>query len=114
MLDYQLGNEAGIKSAAILISGENAYGYLKGETGVHRLVRISPFDASKSRHTSFASVEATPEILDDDSIEIKEEDLSMFSFKERMSMLYLATSHLNNVIVIPSGEYIISSLTFLK
>ena len=70
ILDYQVGNEAGLKSASILISGENAYGYLKGESGVHRLVRISPFDSNKSRHTSFASVEATPEILDDNEVVI--------------------------------------------
>lgn len=81
VLDYQEGNEAGIKSASILISGENAYGYLKGESGVHRLVRISPFDASKSRHTSFASVEATPEIIDDDEIIIKDEDLKIDTYR---------------------------------
>ena len=81
VLDYQDGNEAGIKSASILISGENAFGYLKSETGVHRLVRISPFDASKSRHTSFASVEATPEILDDDEIVIKDEDIRIDTYR---------------------------------
>lgn len=81
VLDYQEGNEAGIKSASILISGENAFGYLKGESGVHRLVRISPFDASKSRHTSFASVEATPEILDDDEITIDEKDLNIDTYR---------------------------------
>ena len=81
VLDYQEGNEAGIKSASILISGENAFGYLKGESGVHRLVRISPFDASKSRHTSFASVEATPEILDDDEINIDEKDLNIDTYR---------------------------------
>lgn len=81
VLDYQVGNEAGIKSASILISGENAFGYLKGETGVHRLVRISPFDANKSRHTSFASVEVTPEILDDNEIVIKDEDLKIDTYR---------------------------------
>ena len=81
VLDYQIGNEAGIKSASILISGENAFGYLKGESGVHRLVRISPFDANKSRHTSFASVEATPEVLDDDEVIIKEEDLKIDTYR---------------------------------
>ncbi len=81
VLDYQEGNEAGIKSASILISGENAFGYLKGESGVHRLVRISPFDANKSRHTSFASVEATPEILDDNEIIIKDEDLKIDTYR---------------------------------
>ena len=81
VLDYQVGNEAGIKSASILISGENAFGYLKGESGVHRLVRISPFDANKSRHTSFASVEATPEVIDDDEVIIKEEDLKIDTYR---------------------------------
>ena len=81
ILDYQVGNEAGIKSASILISGENAFGYLKGESGVHRLVRISPFDANKSRHTSFASVEATPEVIDDDEVIIKEEDLKIDTYR---------------------------------
>ena len=81
ILDYQVGNEAGIKSASILISGENAYGYLKGESGVHRLVRISPFDSNKSRHTSFASVEATPEILDDNEVIIKDEDLKIDTYR---------------------------------
>lgn len=81
ILDYQVGNEAGLKSASILISGENAYGYLKGESGVHRLVRISPFDSNKSRHTSFASVEATPEILDDNEVVIKEEDLKIDTYR---------------------------------
>lgn len=81
VLDYQAGNEAGIKSASILISGENAFGYLKGESGVHRLVRISPFDANKSRHTSFASVEATPEIIDDEQIIIKDEDLKIDTYR---------------------------------
>lgn len=81
VLDYQAGNEAGIKSASMLISGENAFGYLKGESGVHRLVRISPFDANKSRHTSFASVEATPEIIDDEQIIIKDEDLKIDTYR---------------------------------
>ena len=81
VLDYQEGNEAGMKSASILISGENAFGYLKGESGVHRLVRISPFDSNKSRHTSFASVEATPEIIDDQEIVIKDEKLKIDTFR---------------------------------
>ena len=62
ILDYLDGDEAGIKSASILIEGENAYGFLKSEAGVHRLVRVSPFDASGRRHTSFASLEVMPEI----------------------------------------------------
>ncbi len=77
VLDYLDGDEAGIKSVTMLIEGENAYGYLKGENGVHRLVRVSPFDASGRRHTSFASVEVMPEFNDDISIEIKEEDIKV-------------------------------------
>ncbi len=80
ILDYQEGNEAGLKSASILISGENAYGFLKSENGVHRLVRISPFDANKSRHTSFASVEVIPEI-NDDNVVIKDEDLKIDTYR---------------------------------
>lgn len=75
VLDYQEEEEAGIKSATILVEGEKAYGYLKGEKGVHRLVRISPFDAGARRHTSFASVEVMPQFNDDIEIEIKPEDL---------------------------------------
>lgn len=75
VLDYQDGEEAGIKSATILIEGEKAYGYLKGEKGVHRLVRISPFDAGARRHTSFSSVEVMPQFNDEIEIEIKPEDL---------------------------------------
>lgn len=71
------GEEAGIKSALLLIKGENAYGYLKRESGVHRLVRISPFDANKRRHTSFASVTVTPEFSNIPSIEINEADLKI-------------------------------------
>ena len=71
-LDYQKGEEAGIKSATLMVRGQNAYGFLRAESGVHRLVRISPFDASGRRHTSFASVYAYPDL--DDSIEVKIED----------------------------------------
>lgn len=77
VLDYQSGDEAGIKSVSLLIKGINAYGYLKNEKGVHRLVRLSPFDSSNRRHTSFASVEVTPEIEQDSSIEIDEKDLKI-------------------------------------
>ena len=77
VLDYQDGDEAGIKSAAIRIEGDNAYGYLKSEHGVHRLVRISPFDANARRQTSFASLEVMPEITADMSVEIREEDIKM-------------------------------------
>ncbi len=76
-LDYLDGDVAGIKSATILVEGENAYGYLHGEMGIHRLVRISPFDSSGRRHTSFASLEVMPEINDDVDVEIREEDIKM-------------------------------------
>lgn len=76
-LDFVEGDEAGLKSISLLIEGENAYGYLKGESGVHRLVRVSPFDASGRRHTSFASIEVIPEIENDDEIEIRDEDIKM-------------------------------------
>jgi peptide chain release factor 2 len=75
ILDTQYGDEAGIKSATMVITGEYAYGYLKAEIGVHRLVRISPFDSNKRRHTSFASIFVCPEIEDAIEIEIKDEDL---------------------------------------
>lgn len=77
VVDRQEGEEAGIKNATILLSGDHPYGYLKAESGVHRLVRISPFDANKRRHTSFASVFVSPEIDDDVQIEINEGDLSI-------------------------------------
>ena len=81
MLDFLDGDEAGLKSATILIEGENAYGYLKNESGVHRLVRVSPFDSSGRRHTSFASLEVMPEITDDMNIEVREEDIKMDVFR---------------------------------
>ena len=81
VVDYQPGEEAGVKSATILIKGDYAYGYLKHERGVHRLVRISPFDASHRRHTSFASVNVIPEIEDDVDIEIKPEDIRIDTFR---------------------------------
>ncbi|MBQ4381773.1 MAG: peptide chain release factor 2 [Oscillospiraceae bacterium] len=81
LLDWQDGDEAGIKSASIKIEGENAYGYLKSESGVHRLVRISPFDASGRRQTSFAAVETMPEITDNNEIEIRDEDIEMQVFR---------------------------------
>ena len=77
ILDYLDGDEAGLKSADIMIEGENAYGFLKGEAGVHRLVRISPFDAAGRRHTSFSAVEVIPEITDDVEVEIRPEDIEM-------------------------------------
>ena len=81
MLDRLDGEEAGIKSATLAVRGDYAYGYLKGETGVHRLVRISPFDAAKRRHTSFASVDVYPEIDDDVEIEINDKDLRVDTYR---------------------------------
>lgn len=77
VLDYQDGDEAGLKSCSVLIKGDLAYGYLKGESGVHRLVRISPFDSAGRRHTSFASVEVSPEFNDEIDIVIEEKDLEI-------------------------------------
>ncbi len=76
-VDYLDGEEAGLKSAVLLIEGENAYGYLKSESGVHRLVRVSPFDSSGRRHTSFASLEVMPEIDNTIEVEIRPEDIKM-------------------------------------
>ncbi len=80
-LDYLEGEEAGIKSVTFEIVGENAYGYMKGEMGVHRLVRISPFDAGGRRHTSFASLEVLPEITDDIQIDINPDDLRVDTYR---------------------------------
>ena len=80
-LDYLDGDEAGIKSATISIEGENAYGFLKSENGIHRLVRISPFDASGRRHTSFAAIEVMPAITDEADIEIRSEDLKVDTYR---------------------------------
>ena len=77
LMDYLDGDEAGLKSATIMIEGENAYGFLKSENGIHRLVRISPFDAAGRRHTSFAALEVMPEITDDSEIELRDEDIKM-------------------------------------
>ena len=76
-MDYLEGDEAGLKSASIMVEGMNAYGFLKSENGVHRLVRISPFDANARRQTSFAAVEVIPEITDDIEVEIRPEDIEM-------------------------------------
>ncbi len=81
VLDMLRDYEAGIKSATLLIEGENAYGYLKSEKGVHRLVRISPFDTAGKRHTSFASVDVMPELDDDITVEIDEEDLKIDTYR---------------------------------
>ncbi|HEX6593051.1 MAG TPA: peptide chain release factor 2 [Bacillota bacterium] len=80
-LDYLPGDEAGVKSVTLLIKGHNAYGYLKAEKGVHRLVRISPFDSSGRRHTSFVSCDVTPEMTDDVDIEIKNEDIKIDTYR---------------------------------
>jgi len=84
-LDYLAGDEAGIKSVTFSVSGEYAYGYLKGEQGVHRLVRISPFDAGGRRHTSFASVEVLPEITEDIQIDINPDDLRIDTYRASRS-----------------------------
>ena len=81
LLDYQSAEDAGIKGVTFIVEGPYAYGYLKGETGVHRLVRISPFDAAKRRHTSFASVFVYPEVEEDIEVEIKKEDLKIETYR---------------------------------
>ncbi len=80
-LDYEDGDEAGIKTATLMISGENAYGYLRSEHGVHRLVRISPFDSNARRQTSFAAVEVMPDLPDDVEVDIRPEDVEMQVFR---------------------------------
>lgn len=81
LLDFLSGEEAGVKSATLLVEGYNAYGHLKAERGVHRLVRISPFDSAKRRHTSFSSLDVVPEIDDDIEVEIDPEDLKIDTFR---------------------------------
>ena len=81
MVDLMQGEEAGVKSVTFLVQGPFAYGYMKAENGVHRLVRISPFDSNKRRHTSFASVEIIPEVDDDIKIDVKESDLRVDVFR---------------------------------
>jgi peptide chain release factor 2 len=81
MLDYQPGDEAGLKSATVLVSGEHAYGLLSAEAGVHRLVRISPFDQAARRHTSFASVYVWPELPEDVDVEIDEKDIRIDTYR---------------------------------
>ncbi len=80
-LDYQAGDEAGIKSVTLLVKGHNAYGYLKSEKGVHRLVRISPFDSAKRRHTSFCSVDVMPELDGAIDVEINSDDLKIDTYR---------------------------------
>lgn len=81
MIDYQPGNEAGIKNVTLMVEGINVFGHLKAERGIHRLVRISPFDSNSRRHTSFASVEALPEVDDNIEIEIDENDLKIDTYR---------------------------------
>jgi peptide chain release factor 2 len=81
LIDYQNGDEAGIKDATIIIKGENAYGYLKNENGIHRLVRISPFDSNAKRHTSFASVVVSPEVDDNIDIQIEDKDIRIDTYR---------------------------------
>ncbi|MCK5110095.1 MAG: peptide chain release factor 2 [Arcobacteraceae bacterium] len=81
ILDYQVGDEAGIKDVSFIVSGINAYGYLKTENGIHRLVRISPFDSNAKRHTSFASVMVSPEVDDDIDIEIEDKDIRIDTYR---------------------------------
>ncbi len=81
ILDYLAGEDAGVKSASVLVAGENAYGFLKSENGVHRLVRVSPFDSSGRRHTSFASLEVMPEIKEDLNVHLRPEDIKMDVFR---------------------------------
>src|SRR5699024_10647573 len=80
-LNYLAGDEAGVKSVTLLIKGYNAYGYLKAEKGIHRLVRISPFDSSGKRHTSFVSCDVSPELTDDIEIEVKDEDIKIDTYR---------------------------------
>jgi peptide chain release factor 2 len=80
-LDYQAGDEAGIKDVSFIVKGENAYGYLKAENGIHRLVRISPFDSNAKRHTSFTSVMVSPEVDDDIDIEVEDKDIRVDTYR---------------------------------
>lgn len=81
VMDTLEGGDAGLKSAVVMFEGENAYGYLKSEAGIHRLVRISPFDSSGSRHTSFSAVDVTPELSEDHDVEIRPEDLQIDTYR---------------------------------
>ncbi len=83
VLDYLAGEEAGVKNVTMLVKGDYAFGYLKSERGVHRLVRISPFDSNKRRHTSFASVDVIPEIEEDVDIKIEEKDLKIDVYRSK-------------------------------
>ncbi len=112
LVDWLDGEDAGLKSATIIVEGENAYGFLKSENGVHRLVRISPFDASGRRHTSFASLEVMPEIEDDKSVEIKEEDIKMEVYRASGAggQKVNKTSSAVRLIHIPTGIVVCSQI----
>lgn len=112
LVDWLDGEEAGLKSATIIVEGENAYGFLKSENGVHRLVRISPFDASGRRHTSFASLEVMPEIEDDNTIEIRDEDIKMEVYRASGAggQKVNKTSSAVRLIHIPTGIVVCSQI----
>lgn len=96
-LDYQDGDEAGIKSVTLLIKGHNAYGYLKAEKGVHRLVRISPFDSAGRRHTSFVSIDVIPEMEDNVDIQINTDDLRIDTYR--------ASGAVGNILIKPIQQF---------
>ncbi len=112
LVDWLDGEEAGLKSATVMVEGENAYGFLRSENGVHRLVRISPFDASGRRHTSFASLEVMPEISDDNTIEINEEDIKMEVYRASGAggQKVNKTSSAVRLIHIPTGIVVCSQI----
>ena len=88
IVDITVGDEAGIKGTTILVTGTSAYGYLQAEAGVHRLVRLSPYDFNKRRHTSFAAVDVTPEIDDTVAVDIRSEDLRIDTYRRRVRHLH--------------------------
>lgn len=96
-MDYQDGDEAGIKSVTLLIKGHNAYGYLKAEKGVHRLVRISPFDSAGRRHTSFVSIDVIPEMEDNVDIQINTDDLRIDTYR--------ASGAVGNILIKPIQQF---------
>ena len=108
VLDYLDGDVAGIKSVTFLVKGKYAYGHLKAEKGVHRLVRISPFDSSKRRHTSFASIDVIPELDDTIEIDIKPEDLRIdnLSQVEQVTNILIKTDSAVRITHIPTGTVV--------